>query len=201
MLPNLPGRDGTGLEKGEGAMPGENDPNNSGTGGDAGGDPNALGDAGKRALAAERKRATEAERRAAELEAELQKARDKDKPDIERLTGERDAAAKRASDAETAMLKLSIGLDKGLTPAQARRLTGSTREELEADADELATAFGIGGGGNGGGNGAGNSSSDSGDGKTPAGRPREQMPRGGADPTEEPEETDPAKLADLIPRR
>lgn len=183
-------------------MPGANDPNDTGTGtgGDAG-DPNALGDAGKRALAAERKRATEAERRAADLEAELQKAKDKDKPDIERLTGERDAAAKRASDAETALLKLSIGLDKGLTPAQARRLTGTTRDELEADADELASAFGIGNGGDGGGNAGNSSGNGEGDGaKPPAGRPREHM-RGGADPTEEPEETDPDKLAESIPRR
>jgi hypothetical protein len=32
-------------------------------------------------------------------------------------------------------LLLEIAFDKGLTPAQAARLQGSTKEELEADAD------------------------------------------------------------------
>ena len=40
------------------------------------------------------------------------------------------------------MLRLEIAAEKGLTPAQARRLVGNTREELEADADELLEAFG-----------------------------------------------------------
>ena len=34
-------------------------------------------------------------------------------------------------------LRNSVALDKKLTPSQAKRLVGSTREELEADADEL----------------------------------------------------------------
>lgn len=36
-----------------------------------------------------------------------------------------------------------IAAERGLTPAQAKRLTGSTREEIEEDADEIVEAFGI----------------------------------------------------------
>lgn len=56
----------------------------------------------------------------------------------ERLT----AAEKRAADAEVQVLRLQVAGEKGLTPSQAKRLVGSTREELEADADELLATFG-----------------------------------------------------------
>ena len=39
-------------------------------------------------------------------------------------------------------LRAEIANEKGLTPSQARRLVGSTREELEADADELLKDIG-----------------------------------------------------------
>lgn len=52
--------------------------------------------------------------------------------------------AERAEKAEAALrettataLRNEIALTKGLTPSQAKRLVGSTREELEADANEL----------------------------------------------------------------
>jgi len=35
-----------------------------------------------------------------------------------------------------------VAADRGLTQKQARRLVGSTREELEADADDLLASFG-----------------------------------------------------------
>lgn len=38
-------------------------------------------------------------------------------------------------------LRLEVAAEKGLTPAQAKRLTGTTRDELAADADELKTLF------------------------------------------------------------
>lgn len=42
-----------------------------------------------------------------------------------------------ARDAESRALRAEVANAKGLTPMQAKRLMGSTREELEADADEL----------------------------------------------------------------
>lgn len=98
----------------------------------------------------ERLRAAEAElatRKAAELtETErLQKERDDAAAEAATAKAERDAAARKA-------LVLEIAADKGLTTAQAARLQGSTKEELEADADALKTLFGgVGNGGNSGG--------------------------------------------------
>lgn len=55
-----------------------------------------------------------------------------------RKQAERDAAAARQE-----YLRMQVATDKGLTPKQARRLQGSTREELERDADDLIEHFGI----------------------------------------------------------
>lgn len=91
------------------------------------------------------------------------------------------ALEQRAQEAELRALRLEVAAEKGLTTAQARRLVGATREELEADADDLLATFAP---------------------KTapaPAvpGRPREKL-RGGGNPDEPVEETDPRKLAALI---
>ena len=92
----------------------------------------------------ERLRAAEAElnsRKAAELsETErLQKERDEAAAEAATAKAERDAAARK-------VLLLEIAADKGLTPAQAARLQGSTKDELEADADALKAEFGQAGG-------------------------------------------------------
>lgn len=52
------------------------------------------------------------------------------------------AAEKAAADASTSLARLEVALAKGLTPSQAKRLVGNTREELEADADELLKDIG-----------------------------------------------------------
>lgn len=44
---------------------------------------------------------------------------------------------RQAKDSETRALRAEVANAKGLTPNQAKRLVGETREELEADADEL----------------------------------------------------------------
>ncbi|WP_329097016.1 hypothetical protein OG979_17480 [Actinomadura citrea] len=76
-----------------------------------------LGDAGSRALKAER---------------EARKAAEKALRD----------ANERISALEGADVRREIAEAKGLTPAQAKRLNGATREELESDADDLLAAFG-----------------------------------------------------------
>lgn len=59
------------------------------------------------------------------------------------VAAEREAeAAARAEQAELRALRIEVASAKGLTPAQAKRLVGSTREELEADADEIVADFG-----------------------------------------------------------
>ncbi|MFB7823887.1 hypothetical protein [Streptomyces hydrogenans] len=92
--------------------------------------------------------AAELERlRAADAELATRKAADL--TDTERLQKERDdamaeaatAKAERDTEARKALL-LEVAAEKGLTPTQAARLQGSTKEELEADADSLKSLFG-----------------------------------------------------------
>lgn len=91
---------------------------------------------------------------AAELErlraadAELKNRQAADLSETERLQKERDdalAAAEtaraEAATATAASLRMQVAADKGLTTAQAARLQGSTKEELEADADALVALF------------------------------------------------------------
>jgi cell division septum initiation protein DivIVA len=100
-----------------------------------------LGDAGKKALDAERRDKRAAEKRATDLEAKLKEFEDRDKTESTRVIERAEAAEKRATDAESRALRLEIASEKGLTPAQAKRLVGDTREELEADASELLETF------------------------------------------------------------
>ncbi|MEU3285568.1 capsid assembly scaffolding protein Gp46 family protein [Streptomyces longwoodensis] len=89
---------------------------------------------------------------------ELKKRLAADLSETERLQKERDEAAAEvvrakaaAEEATRKALVLEVAAEKGLTPAQAARLQGSTKEELEADADSLKALFGsTGGQGNGG---------------------------------------------------
>lgn len=140
-----------------------------------------LGDPGKKALDAERKARAAAEKRAKEFEARIKEFEDKDKTEAQKAAAAKAEADKRAETAEAKALRLEVAFEKGLTPKQAKRLTGSTREELEADADELLEDFG--------------KPDDTK--RPPSTRPRERL-RGGADPDDEVEETDPAKLAEKV---
>lgn len=100
-----------------------------------------LGDAGKKALDAERREKRAAEKRAADLEARLKEFEDRDKTESTRAIERAEAAEKAAAAAEARALRLEVASEKGLTPAQAKRLVGETREELEADASELLETF------------------------------------------------------------
>ncbi|MFB6948902.1 hypothetical protein ACFCXP_04635 [Streptomyces niveus] len=111
----------------------------------AGDGPADLGDAGKKALAEERKARRDAETRLKELEplaAKAKKLEEASKTEAEKLTERATAAEERAAKAEAKAMRLEVASKKGLTEAQAKRLVGSTPEELEADADELLSSFG-----------------------------------------------------------
>lgn len=109
------------------------------------------------------------------LRLRLKEFEDRDKTEAERISERLSAAEKRALDAD----RLEIALDKGLTKGQAKRLVGSTREELEADADELLADLGV-------------------DDEKPATsrRPKERL-KPGASNDADPQE-DPSKIADRI---
>lgn len=77
--------------------------------------------------------------------AELENAK---KTEAEKTAERLTAAERKAADAELSALRLDVALDKapdGMAVAQvrklARRLSGSTREEMEADAAELFADF------------------------------------------------------------
>lgn len=100
-----------------------------------------LGEAGKQALVKERQAAKAAEKRAADAEARIKEFEDRDKSDAQKLQEERDAAVTERDTLRTQTLRRDVADEKGLTAAQAKRLVGSTREELEADADDIIATF------------------------------------------------------------
>jgi len=174
-----------------------------------------LGDGGERALKAERdaRRKAEADLRTAREElAKVQAAEDASKSDIEKLLAKVDGLEGRAVEAERKALIADIAAEKDLTPAQARRLQGTTREELVADAEELVETFGVKtrpkpkaeGDEPATGDAEGEPGDDKPKGKATedakppsVGRPKEKL-RGGASPPDTEEAVDHAKLAKSI---
>lgn len=161
-----------------------------------------LGDAGKRALDAikEQRKNARIERDKAKAEAEdmrakLAKYEDKDKTETQRLQEAADSFKSRAEKAEALHKRREIAEEQApdhATVAQiravAKRLSGESDDELEADAKEL---FGL------------IAPEPSGGGtppkNTPPSKPKASL-RGGGDPDSGDDETDPRKLAALIPR-
>jgi hypothetical protein len=82
-----------------------------------------------------------ANKEAETLRTKLKEFEDRDKTEIQKANERAEAAEKLAATHETSALRLSVAFEKGLTPAQAKRLVGSTRDELEADADEVLKDF------------------------------------------------------------
>jgi len=118
----------------------------------------------------------------------LKELEDANKSETQKLADDKAASDKVAASAQGELLRLRVAMRKGLTEVQAKRLVGDTEEELEADAEELLASFKP-------------ADSDTDDGpKTKPTRPKERL-RSGAAPDEEPDETDPHKLAAMVPRR
>lgn len=140
-----------------------------------------LGEGGKKALEAERKARKAAEKQMKELQDRLKELEDADKSEGDKLRDQLKQAEKDRDDARLAVMRLEVATSKGLTPAQAKRLVGSTQEELEADADEFLDSI-----------------KPADDSKPPTDAPRERL-KGGGDPTDEPE-PDMRKVVASIPR-
>jgi Spy/CpxP family protein refolding chaperone len=122
---------------------------------------------------------------------ELKKLRESKQTDEEKLADQLAELKKRADDADLRAVRAEVAQAKGLTPAQAKRLQGVSRDELESDAEDLLQSFP-----------APKGEGDEGKPKGAAGaarKPTEKLSAGN-DPTEEPEETDPRKLAAQVPR-
>jgi hypothetical protein len=72
----------------------------------------------------------------------LQGIEDSNKSETQKLLDRVTAAEAKVVESEHRSLRLEIAVAKGLTPAVAKRLVGTTREELESDADELLATIG-----------------------------------------------------------
>ncbi|MFD4442516.1 hypothetical protein ACFWPK_22375 [Nocardia sp. NPDC058519] len=110
---------------------------------------------------------------------EFDRLKDSQKTNEQRLNDQLAQVQQENAELKANQLRADVAAAKGLTPKQAARLRGATREELEADADDLLEDF-----------------------PKPVPltqQPREQL-RGGGKPDAEPEENDPHKLAARIPR-
>lgn len=125
----------------------------------------------------------------------LKEIEDADKSDLEKANSAATEAAKRAEEAELKALRLEVALDKapdGMSMPQvrklAKRLHGTTQEELEADADELFADFG----------GTDDGSDTDTTKKPPARKPAERL-RGGGGGNDEPD-PDPAEVIKKVPR-
>jgi len=108
------------------------------------GDPEALGDAGKQALVAERKRADEAEKALKAATARLQQIEDADKTELEKALGrikaleeENGALSGDVAARDKTILRLNTGIDEGLPKNLIARLQGDDEDSIKADAVSL----------------------------------------------------------------
>jgi hypothetical protein len=103
--------------------------------------------------------------------------------ETEKIQRQRDDAIKASGDTATELAKARAALKHGLTEDDLDLLGSGTPEEIAARAERLADRLG---------------SAPKGD--PIPGKPKESLPRGGGDPDQPVEETDPSKLAGAIPR-
>lgn len=136
-------------------------------------------DAGaKKALDEERRARRDAEKQLRDIQSKLKELEDRDKSDSEKLAARLAEAEKRSTEAEAKALRFEVATEKGV---KARWLSGSTREELEAAAEEYLADH----------------PPANGTGPAPA-KPVEDL-RGGGEPAEGPE-PDIRKIVESIPR-
>lgn len=104
-------------------------------------EPAELGDAGKKALAEERKARHAAEKSAEAALAKLRELEDAGRSDLEKANARVAQLEYEKQETDQRLLRAEVAHANGLTAEQARRLVGETREELEADAKALLALF------------------------------------------------------------
>jgi DNA-directed RNA polymerase specialized sigma54-like protein len=72
------------------------------------------------------------------LAVKAQQLEEQSKTELERLSERATAAETKAAEAELQMMKLEIAAAKGLEPARIKYMSGTTKEELESSAIEIA---------------------------------------------------------------
>lgn len=143
------------MEEGEGGEGGESGTEGAPEGqqGEPAGDGDEpLGDTGKKALLSEREARKAAEKLAADREARIRELEDATKSEedkrnerFQRLEESEKTSQATITGLESKLLRYEVAAAKGLDLKAALRLQGSTKEELEADADDFAKSFVAGG--------------------------------------------------------
>lgn len=108
-----------------------------------------LGEGGLKALQAEREARSVAEKQIADLNNRLKEFEDSQKTDAEKKS-EAEAEQRRQfeettaakAEAESRLLRYEVAADKGIDLKFVNRINGSTKEELEADADAFLELLG-----------------------------------------------------------
>jgi hypothetical protein len=72
-----------------------------------------------------------------ELEAKLTEYEERDKSELEKLTGKLTKTEQRAAQAEAQLLRFQVAKDKEIPADAVDLLNGNTREDLEASADKI----------------------------------------------------------------
>lgn len=110
-----------------------------------------LGDKGKQAILREREahdtakaEAAKEKKRADELEVKVKAFEDSKKTADELAAEKLETTTKSSTENASLVLKFRVAAEKGLSLSAAERLRGTTKEELEADADELKKLLGDG---------------------------------------------------------
>ena len=103
----------------------------------AAGDPEALGDAGKKALQAERAARESAEKRLRDVEATLERLQGEHGEKVKALEDEVKAAQLSATEAGTERDRYQVAYEKGLPVDLVDYIRGADREEMTASAERL----------------------------------------------------------------
>ncbi len=77
-----------------------------------------------------------------EKAAKFDQADEANKSELQKALDRAEKAEKDLTPAQTQVARLEVALEKGLTLTQAKRLVGTTKDELAADADELLADLG-----------------------------------------------------------
>ena len=107
----------------------------------AAGDPDALGDAGKRALQAERARAEQAEKGLREAQAALHEVKQSHEAAVKELTAQIETLSTANTAVASEKARLEVLYSKKVDPDVAEFVTGATVEELEASAEKVVSRF------------------------------------------------------------
>lgn len=97
-----------------------------------------LGDAGKKAIAAERRRADSLDKELKALKAAATERETAELSELERFKKENDELRNGKTASDLAAIRLQVALEKGIPASLVNRLQGADYDSIAADADSLS---------------------------------------------------------------